>query len=110
MKEALLSKAQETRLQRRYQKLKEELRQLNWISQGSVINDRANAWRWTRKVQAKTVTLALSAPQAALYQQAIGEHRKLEVILREMRDISQRVLLGSAPGVRRRKRQPKHST
>ena len=103
MKEALLSKAELNRLQRRYQNLKEQLRQLHWISQGSVINDRANAWRWTRKVQAKTVTVALSAAQALLYQKAIAQHRQLELIVREMRDISQRVLLGSAPGVPRRK-------
>lgn len=104
MKESLLSKAEETRFQRRYQSLKNQLADLTWISQGSVMNDRANAWRWTRKLKAKTVTVALSAAQAALYQKAIAEHRKLEAILREMRHLSQRVLLSSAPGVRRRKR------
>ena len=109
MKEALLSKAEETRLQRRYQRLRKQLGDLNWISQGSVMNDRASAWRWTRKLKAKTVTVALSPAQAALYQKAIAEHRKLEAILREMRQISQRVLLGSAPGVRRRKRTAKTS-
>jgi hypothetical protein len=107
MKTSLLSTARRTRLQYRYQSLRKQLGDLSWISQGSVMNDRANAWRWTRKLNAKTVTVALSPAQAALYQKAIAEHRKLEAILREMRQLSQRVLLGSAPGVRRRKPIPK---
>jgi hypothetical protein len=63
-----------------------------------------HAWRWTRKVHAKTVTLALSEPQAELYRQAIANHRRLEQLLSEMRDLSQKVLSGSVPGVRRRPR------
>lgn len=60
------------------------------------------AWRWTRKVKAKTVTVALSAPQAELYRQAIVENRRLEHILREMREISRQFLQKSVPGVRKR--------
>ena len=93
MRTLLLSTAQRTRLQHRYQSLTKQLGDLSWISQGSVMNDRASAWRWTRKLNAKTVTVALSPAQAALYQKAIAEHRKLEAILREMRQLSQRVLL-----------------
>lgn len=42
--------------------------------------------------------------QAELYQQAITNHRKLEKILRQMRELSQQVLLGSVPGARKRAR------
>jgi len=63
-----------------------------------------NARRWTCKVQTKTVTVALSKEQAELYQQAITNHRKLEKLLRWMRELSHQVLLATVPGVRKRAR------
>ena len=39
------------------------------------------AWRLTRKVKAKTVSIALSEHQVPLYKAAIADHRKLEAIL-----------------------------
>jgi hypothetical protein len=103
MNQNLLSSAAQAALRRRYDKLKQELSSLSWISQGSVMQVPPRAWRWTRKVKAKTVSVALSVGQAAHYREAIAEHRRLEEILREMREISQRILQTSAPGVRRRK-------
>ena len=50
-----------------------------------------HAWRLTRKVKAKTISLALSAEQAQLYKKAILHHRQLEAILRKMREISEEV-------------------
>jgi hypothetical protein len=58
-----------------------------------------------RKVKARTVTVALSKEQAELYEQAIANHRRLEEVLRQMRELSEQVLLDSAPGVRKRPRQ-----
>jgi hypothetical protein len=104
MPEPLLTPAEVRQIQRRYEQLKKELLGLGWISQGSLMHTPPHAWRWTRKVNAKTVTLALSEPQAELYRQAIANHRRLEQLLREMRELSQKVLLGSVPGVRRRPR------
>jgi hypothetical protein len=68
-----------------------------------------HAWRLTRKVKAKTVSLALSSEQAALFQAAITNRRKLQNILHQMLQLSQRALLDSVPGVRTRFRtkQPK---
>ena len=66
-----------------------------------------HAWRLTRKVKAKTISLALSAEQALLYKEAIANHRRLETILRKMREISEEVLQKSIPGVPKRPR-PKH--
>jgi hypothetical protein len=104
MPEPSLTPAEVRQIQRRYERLKKELLGLGWICQGSLMHTPPHAWRWTRKVNAKTVTLALSEPQAELYRQAIANHRRLEQVLREMRELSQKVLLGSVPGVRRRPR------
>jgi hypothetical protein len=103
MKEKTLSPAAQRRLQGRYRRLARQLADLDWISQGSVMHEPPGAWRWTRKVKAKTVTVALSARQAELYRRAVAEHRRLENILREMREISQQFLQKSVPGVRKRK-------
>src|SRR5271163_4908622 len=61
-------------------------------------------WRWTRKVKAKTATVALSDQQAELFRRAIDDHRKLEKLIDQMRVISQQVLLNSVEGPARRKR------
>jgi hypothetical protein len=59
----------------------------------------------TRKIKAKTVSLAVSAEQAVLYRAAITNHRRLEAILREMRAVSETVLQKSVPGVQKRRSQ-----
>ena len=99
-----LSAAASQRLHERYEHLKIQLLELGWIAQGSVMPQPPRAWRLTRKVHAKTVSVALSEQQAALYKQAIANQRKLEKILRQMRELSKQVLLNSVPGVK--KRQP----
>jgi hypothetical protein len=101
MESALLSPAKIAVMQVRYDQLKAEIATLGWISQGSVTPNGA-AWRWTRKVNAKTVTVALSEPQAELFKSAIADHRRLENIITEMRALSQKILLESVPGPRRR--------
>lgn len=104
MKTALLSLSKVAALQARYERLKAEIASMDWISQGTVLPNRA-AWRWTRKVNAKTVTVAVSAAQAELFKSAIANHRRLEAILAQMRELSRKVLLESVPGPTRRKRQ-----
>jgi hypothetical protein len=81
-----------------------EVAQLGWIAQGSLLPNPPRSWRLTRKVQAKTVTLALSAAQADAFRQAIANHRRLEDLLHEMRQLSEIALRGSAPGVKKRPR------
>ena len=88
----------------RYEKLKEEIQQLGWLTHGSVTPNHPGYWRWTSKVASRTVTLALSGEQATLFREAIANHRKLEKILREMRAISRKVLLNSASGVQKKPR------
>jgi hypothetical protein len=88
----------------RYQRLKARIAKLGWVTQGSVTPGSTGAWRWTRKEKAKTITVALSQEQAQLFKQAISNHRQLEQIIRQMRAITQEVLLLSVPGPRRRDR------
>jgi len=78
------------------------LAQLPWVCQGSVLHTPPHAYRRTRKVNKKTFTVSLSKDQAELIMEAIANHRKLETILKEMRELSERALLGSAPGVVKR--------
>ena len=104
LKKTLLTPAELSRLERRYRRLKEELLELGWIAQGSVLPQPPRAWRLTRKVKAKTVSIALSEQQVSLYKAAIADHRKLQAILHQMREISDRVLQQSVQGVRKRPR------
>ena len=92
MSEPTLTPGEVRQIQRRYEQLKKELLGLGWICQGSLMHAPPHAWRWTRKVNAKTVTVALSEPQAELYQQAIANHRRLEQLLSEMRELSQKLI------------------
>lgn len=103
--QAELSPAALRRLEARYQRLKQRLLDLGWIAQGSVMPQPPRAWRLTRKVNSKTISLALSPQQASLYTEAIANHRELENILRQMRELSEFALQGSVPGVRKRRRQ-----
>ena len=105
MIDRVLSPKEVRQLQEGYKKLQAEIAQLGWIAQGSLMHKEPNAWRLTRKVKAKTTTLALSQAQAELFAQAIANHRRLEELLQKMRDLSQIVLLGSTPGVKKRPRQ-----
>ena len=104
MTEPVLSPSELRRLQQRYRQLQAEVAQLGWIAQGSLLPNPPRAWRLTRKVQGKTVTLALSAAQADAFRQAIANHRRLEELLQQMRQLSEIALLGSAPGVKKRPR------
>jgi len=104
MPAASLSPARLRVLQARYQRCKDQLAALAWVSEGSVTpNNSPGTWRWTRKVKAKTVSVALSAAQAEAFQAAIAQHRHLERLIKEMRALSQQVLLHSFPGPKRRK-------
>jgi hypothetical protein len=90
-------------LRQRFEECKAEIMQLDLVSQGSVTEGHPGAWRWTRKVKAKTVTVALSKEQAQAFRLAVAQHRRLEKLIDEMRLLSQTILLESLPGPLRRK-------
>ena len=104
MKKHLLSATRIAVLQKRFEHCKTQILALDWVTQGSLSQSPQGNWRWTRKVNAKTVTVALSDKQAELFRRAIDDHRKLEKLIGQMRAISQDVLLNSIEGPARRKR------
>jgi hypothetical protein len=95
-------------LQRDYQRLRRSLAQIGYISQGSVV-DRSklrpprSGYQWTRKVKGKTITVALSQSEFGALAQAIGNERKLNQTIRQMEQISRRILFNnrSQPGQRK---------
>jgi len=59
---------------------------------------------WTRKVKAKTVTVALSPEQYHWLRQAVANQRALTRVVASMQKYSRQVLFETVPGVVRRKR------
>jgi hypothetical protein len=98
-----ISEAKVAALRTRFERCKEEIRGLDWLSEGSVGENHPGTWRWTRKVKAKTVTVALSVAQAEAFSKAIANHRRLETLIQNMRALSQEYLLEAIAGPPRRR-------
>ena len=102
------SAAQMKQMRERYDLLQKQLIDLPWILQGTVVETPPKSamaratYTWTRKVRAKTVTVSLSPEQAAAFRTAIAANRRVEKALKEMRVLSQNVLLNSLPRARKR--------
>ena len=98
-----------TSLQRKYDRLRRRLSHLGWISQGSV-QDRTDrkgggvGYQWTRKVAAKTVTVALTQEQFSKMRQAVGNYRQLRLLLKEMEKVSRSMIFQTAPHTTRHKK------
>jgi hypothetical protein len=95
VKKPTLEAGEIRRLKARYQHLASKLGSFESLSQGSVMPQPPRAWTWTRKVRAKTVTRGLPPAQAEQMKQAIANHRALESMIREMREITQNLILHS---------------
>ena len=95
-------------LARAYNRLRAQLQQVGWISEGYVQDRGPGAggpcYQWTRKVAGKTVSVALSREQFVWLQQAIANWRALQQTLREMQRLSREVLFSTLPHPPRRKR------
>ena len=91
----------------RYCQLKRQLTRVGFLSQGSVFRrapgQQGSRYVWTRKVKAKTVTVALSEQQFRWLRQAVDNQRRLEKIVARMQTLSRQVLFETLPGVPRRK-------
>lgn len=92
-----------SRSSRRYNTLQKQLASIGPVSQGSVAFQAPGSWRWTFKIKGKTACVALSEEQARQMSEAIENHKRLEEIVREMREITQTQILENVSGVRRRK-------
>ena len=94
----------------RYDELKAELHAVGFVCLGSVQTRRLECGKaacrchddpenrhgpyhyWTRKARGKTVGLMLTEDEFRVYRQWIDNNRTLEQILRDMRNVSSRVL------------------
>jgi cyclopropane fatty-acyl-phospholipid synthase-like methyltransferase len=91
-----------------YERMRTRLAKVGWISQGYV-QDRGRGaggpcYQWTRKVKAKTVSVALSREQYEWLREAIANWRAVQQTLREMQRLSREVLFATVPNPPRRKR------
>ena len=91
-----------------YRQLQRQLARMDFISQGTVFErapgQQGSRYVWTRKVRAKTITVALSQEQYRWLKQAVANQRKLERIVKQMQRLSRKILFETVPGVVRRKR------
>src|SRR5881396_1185487 len=94
--------------QRDYQRLRQRLVKVGWLSEGYVQNRGPGAggpcYQWTRKVRGKTLSVALSAEQFAWLKQAIENWRQVQRTLKDMQRLSRRVLFATVPHPPRRKK------
>lgn len=95
-------------MERRYRRLCQQLTQTGWISEGYVQDRGPGAggpcYQWTRKVRAKTVSVALSKEQYEWLKSAIANWRTMQAAIKEMQKLSRQVLFASVPNPPRRKR------
>jgi hypothetical protein len=104
------------KLQRRHKQLLEQLGRTRFVLQGTIqtrtmrrkargkLKTYGPYYEWTWKRKAKTVTVSLTASQAKRYQKAIDNHRRMESLLNELRQVSLQILEATTTGVKRRKR------
>jgi hypothetical protein len=98
-----------TSWQREHDRLRRRLSRLGLISQGSVQDRSARqgggaGYQWTRKVAAKTVTVALTREQFNKMRQAVANYRQLRLLLKQMEQLSRSIIFQNTPHTARRKR------
>ena len=80
----------------RYRALKAALATTGWICEGYVQDRGPGAggpcYQWTRKVKAKTVSVALSKEQYEWLKTAIAQWRQVQTTLKEMQRLSRQVV------------------
>jgi len=90
-----------------YRQLQRRLAGIGYISQGSVfqrrLSQQGSRYVWTRKVSAKTVTVALSKQQYYWLRRATLNQRQLTCLVERMQKLSRQTLFQTVPGVHRRK-------
>jgi len=91
-----------------YAQLRRRLTTIGWISEGYVQDRGPGAggpcYQWTRKVKGKTVSVALSKEQFEWLTTAIAQWHQLRTTLKEMQQLSRRVLFETLPHPPRRKK------
>ena len=82
---------------------------VGWISLGSVLERKLPGqggprYQWSRRVEGKTVTVALSPEQFAWLKQAITNQRNVEELLSQMHQLTLDHMWKHLPSTSRRKR------
>jgi len=95
-----------------YQRLCQRLAQTGWIALGSLLErslpgQGGPRYQWSRRVGAKTVTVALSAEQFAWLKEAIANQRQVWDTLMQMQQLTAQYALQNLPNPPRRKRPSK---
>ncbi|MBF8285219.1 MAG: hypothetical protein HW378_4134 [Anaerolineales bacterium] len=92
-----------------YRRLQARLSRIGWIALGSLVERNQPGqggprYQWSRRVGAKTVTVALSAEQFAWLRSAIANQREVWDILMQMQQLSLKHMWENLPSTSRRKR------
>jgi len=92
-----------------YQRLRDRLGQTGWIALGSVLERTVPGkggprYQWSRRVEGKTVTVALSAEQFAWLKSAIANQRQMWKLLDQMNQLTLDYMWKNLPSTTRRKR------
>lgn len=95
-------------LETEYAHLRGRLAKLGWISHGYVQDRGPGAggpcYQWTRKMKAKTVSVALSQQQYLALKQAIDNWHEAQQCLERMQALSREYIFKTLPEPHRRKR------
>lgn len=92
-----------------FRRLRARLERMGWIALGSVLErgrpgQGGPRYQWSRRVQGKTVTVALSAEQFAWLKAAIANQREVWDILDQMHQITLDYMWKHLPSPPRRKK------
>ena len=92
-----------------YRRLRARLAQVGWIALGSVLErslpgQGGPRYQWSRRVEGKTITVALSAEQFVWLKAAIANQRKVSELLGQLQKLSLQYMWKKIPSTSRRKR------
>jgi hypothetical protein len=109
-------------LQKQYRQLQQEIGQIGFIAVGTITprriikpdpDDRRRKkiygpyYQWTYKLGGKTITINLTKDRAVELQKAIDNQRKIESIIKNMQELSRRILEATTAAVPMRMRAPR---
>ena len=92
-----------------YRDLRQHLAKVGWLALGSLLERKQPGqggprYQWSRRVGAKTVTVALSAEQFEWLKTAVTNQRAVWQILLQMQKLTAKHMLQNLPNPPRRKR------
>jgi hypothetical protein len=100
---------QPERLPPQYCELRQRLAKVGWLALGSLVERNQPGqggprYQWSRRVGAKTITVALSGEQFIWLKEALTNQREVWEILLQMQKLTARHMLQNLPNPPRRKR------